>query len=257
MKNIFKIIGVVSISILLGLTSCKKDTTSEPAQVNFRLTDGPGQYDNVYVDIQNIKIHSNTGGWQTPPNFNSGVYDLLELNNGLDTFLCSIDLPAGKISQIRLMLGDNNSVVVDGTTHSLNTPSGKESGVKLNLHEEFTAGVSYTVWLDFDAGKSVVETGNMSYNLKPVIRAFSGLTDGKLKGVVQPMSTDPVVYAVQGTDTLSAIPNSNGYFMMCGLGGAYDVHVVPNDTSYQTATFNGVQVNYGQINDLGSIQLQQ
>lgn len=257
MKNLLKIIGVVSISILVGLTSCKKDTKSDPAHVNFRLTDGPGQYDNVYVDIQNIKIHSNTGGWQTPTNFNAGVYDLLELNNGLDTFLCDVELPAGKVSQIRLMLGNNNSVVVDGTTHALNTPSGQESGIKLNLHKEFAAGAAYTVWLDFDAGKSVVETGNASYNLKPVIRAYSDLTDGKLKGIVQPMSTNPAVYAIQGSDTLTAIPNSDGFFMICGLGGTYDVHVVPSDITYQNAIFNGVQVNYGQINDLGTIQLQQ
>lgn len=250
-----KTIGIVSLLLLFGVASCKKE--AGPTKVSFRLTDAPGQYDNVYVDIQDIKIHSNNGGWTSPTTFNAGVYDLIELNNGLDTFLCDVEIPAGEVSQIRLILGNNNSVVVDGVSQPLSTPSGKESGVKLNIHEDFAAGASYTVWLDFDAGRSVVDKGNGGYSLKPVIRAYSDLTDGRLKGIVEPMAADPVVYAIQGTDTLSAIPNSDGFFMFCGLGGSYDVSVVPNDTTYQTTVINGVSVNYGEINDLGTITLQQ
>lgn len=248
-------IGTISLLSILLLFSCNKDE-KEIARLNVRLMDNPGQYDNVFIDVQGIKIHSNSGGWHSPSNFNAGIYDLLEFNNGMDTLLCSLDLPAGKVSQIRLILGDNNSVVVDGNTSPLETPSAQQSGLKLNLHQDLHANESYTIWLDFDVAKSVVYTGNSSFILKPTIRAFSNLTDGKLKGVVEPMATQPVVYAIQGTDTLSAIPNNDGSFMFCGLGGTYDVAVVPTDSTYQTEQINGVQVTYGAINDLGVITLQ-
>ncbi len=253
MKTIFKTIGVMSIIMLIVLTGCKK--TDEYARLNVRLTDAPGQYDHVYIDIQGIEIHSDNGGWFSPSFFNAGVYDLLQFNNGADTLLCSIDMPVGKISQIRLILGNNNSVVVDSVSYPLSTPSAQQSGLKINLHEDLLADVSYTIILDFDAGKSIVQQGNGSYSLKPVIRAYSELENGKIKGIVQPMAAQPVVYAIQGTDTVSAIPNPDGFFMICGLNGTYDLFINPADPTYQAVTISGVQTAWGTITDVGIITL--
>lgn len=187
-----------------------------------------------------------------------GVYNLLDFRNGLDTLLLRADIPAGKISQIRLILGTNNSVVVDGKTESLNTPSAQQSGLKLNLKEEFEAGGSYDVWIDFDAGKSIVETGNGKFQLKPVIRAYSQLTDGRIKGYVQPVLAGIKVYATIGGETYSAIPAADGFYQFTGLPeGAYSITYDAALVTYVDVTVNNINVTYGQTVDLGTTVLVQ
>lgn len=248
------------------LTSCsKKDDDANPgngsaktANVTFYLTDDPADYDAVYVDIKQVEItmegHPAVGLQPVRP----GVYNLLDFRNGLDTLLLRADLPAGKISQIRLILGSNNSVVVNGQSHPLNTPSAQESGLKLNLHEEFAAGGAYTVWIDFDAGKSIVETGSGKYNLKPVIRAYSQQTDGRIKGYVLPGAALVTVYASNGTDAYAAIPAGDGYYMFTGLPeGNYTVTFDAAVASFIDVSVGNVAVTYGNTTDLGTTVLVQ
>jgi len=45
------------------------------------------------------------------------------------------------ISQFRFILGDDNTVVVDGITYPLKAPSGQQSGFKVNVDETLTDGV--------------------------------------------------------------------------------------------------------------------
>src|SRR6188474_3817123 len=93
------------------------DDEQQTARLDVRLTDAPGDYQEVNIDIQGVEVHTEDGsqnsGWTTLDAQN-GVYNILELTNGLDTLLASTELPPGKVSQIRLILGDNNTVVVDG-----------------------------------------------------------------------------------------------------------------------------------------------
>ena len=80
------------------------------AVLNIRLTDAPAAYDEVNIEIENVQIHvgdnQNEGGWHDVEIMNSGIYNLLEFNNGLDTLLASSYLPAGNASQMRLYLGE-------------------------------------------------------------------------------------------------------------------------------------------------------
>lgn len=195
-KAIF-LIFLLTTAIIFGFIRCTKDDKNQQkAHVELRLTDGPADYDAVFIDIRQVEI--NTGaGWQTFPVITPGIYDLLQLNNGLDTLLCSGELPVGNISQIRLILGTNNSIVVNGTGHVLQTPSAQQSGLKINVTQTLEAGMTYKIWLDFDAGKSIVEQGNGAYLLKPFIRGYTALTNGIISGTIQPVIALPVVYAMQ------------------------------------------------------------
>lgn len=244
---------------LLTFSACKKENESvdlnpsKKANVRFLLTDAPANYDAVYIDVQQIEVtmEGATAVNYTPAR--TGIYNLLNFRNGLDTLLLDASFPVGKIGQIRLILGENNSVVVDGQTYALNTPSAQESGLKLNLQQELVAGGSYNVWIDFDAGKSIVETGSGKYNLKPVIRAYSELTDGRIKGYVLPAAAMTTVYASNGTDTYTAIPNADGYFMFMGLPqGEYTVEYDAAVSTYVDLKFNNVSVTHGMTHDLGT-----
>lgn len=243
--------------------SCKKsdsNTTTNnnggTAKVSMHLTDDASVYDAVWVNIQSVEVTMEGSSAVTLTPVRPGMYNILNFRNGLDTLLLRADLPAGKIGQIRLILGDGNYVVVNGTSYSLNTPSAQESGLKLNLNQTFVAGGAYDIWIDFDASKSIVATGNGKYNLKPVIRAYSATTDGRIKGYVLPAGANTVVYVSDGVNTYSAIPASDGYYMFVGLpAGTYTVTFDATNTTYQDLIKTNVVVSYGVTLDLGTIVL--
>lgn len=240
--------------------SCKKEDNNNSAgtaKVSMHLTDAPADYDHLYLDIVAVELTMSGSSAVTLTPIRPGIYDILRFRNGLDTLLLRADLPAGTVGQIRLILGNNNSIVVDGVSYPLSTPSAQESGVKLNLNQTFVAGGAYDIWIDFDAGKSIVHTGSGVYKLKPVIRAYSSITFGKVKGYVLPLGAMATVYAVNGTDTASAIAASDGFFVINGLNaGSYQLLIVPGILALQTTTLVNVDVAYGVETNLGNIILQ-
>jgi hypothetical protein len=252
-----KIVLMIAVFAMCSFTACKKSSTqNNTAQMSMRLTDDPGNYDAVYLDIQQIGFTiSGQNEVMLTPN-RRGVYNILSFRNGLDTLLLNTSVPVGTIGQIRLVLGSNNSVVIGGVSYPLSTPSAQESGLKLNFQTTIVANASYTIWLDFDAGKSIVKTGNGSYKLKPVIRAYSALTNGQISGYVLPALAFATVYAINGADTAAAIPASiDGHFVISGLAsGSYLLVVSPAVAPYLTYSAN-VNVSYAVITDVGTITL--
>lgn len=221
---------ILSVFVTLSaivLSSCEKDdnnTSKNKATVQLMLTDAPAVYDAVLVDIREVRLHTETEGWVSVPLENPGVYNLLEFSNGLDVLLGTIEIEPGTLSQMRLVLGSENSVVIDGVSYPLSTPSGSTSGIKLNLHSQLEAGYVYRFWLDFDAARSVHVTGNGKYMLKPVIRMFTEASGGAVKGNVFPAEAAPLVTIFNQSDTLSAIPADNGFFLIPGVPeGVYTV----------------------------------
>lgn len=238
----------------LFLTACESD--SKNARLEVWLTDAPGDFEEVNVEIIGVEIHrsddNSESGWQALA-VEEGVYNLLELTNGLDTLLGTIEIPSGKISQIRLKLGDDNTIKVGGETFELATPSAQQSGLKLQVHKTLAEGITYKILLDFDVARSVVLTGSGSYKLKPVIRTIAEAQDGAIKGSVDPLTT-PAIYAISGLDTLgTTFADANGNFLIRGLAsGTYDVVLVPN-SNYMTATKDDVSVSLGQVTDVGTV----
>ncbi len=246
-------IAVLLAGLALVYSSCSKDSA---ARLEVRLTDSPGDYEEVNIDIQEVNVNSSDGnsGWISM-DIEGGTFNILELTNGIDTLLGAIELPAGKIEQIRLVLGSNNSVKVDGQTFDLSTPSAQQSGLKLNLHAELTEGITYKILLDFDAARSIVARGNGTYSLKPVIRAIEEATSGAIKGTVTPVDATPAVYAIAGTDTVAtAFADAMGKFLLKGIpAGTYTVSLVPG-SAYSPVQKTGVAVTLGNVTDLGTIE---
>jgi hypothetical protein len=255
MKTLIRLsLAFITLGAAFLITSCSSEGTS---RLEVRLTDAPGDYEAVNIDIQGVQVNSSDGntGWVSL-DIEEGVYDIRQLTNGLDTLLGSIELPAGRIEQIRLILGENNTVTIDGETYDLTTPSSQQSGLKLNLHADLAEGITYTVVLDFDAAQSVVERGNGLYSLKPVIRAIEESTSGAIKGMVTPIDAMPAVYAIAGSDTVATAfaDSTSGNFLVRGLpAGTYTVSIVPQ-SAYVTINQTGVVVTVGNVTDLGTIE---
>lgn len=161
------ITGFALIAFVLGFVSCKKDTYTE--KITVKMVDAPASYDSVNVEIVEVQMHSDAQGWVLIPT-QVGLYNLLELQNGIDTVLANIpQYPAGHVSQMRLILGNNNYIVTGGTVTPLALSSQDETGLKINLNYDFQANQAYEIMIDFDAASSIVTEGNGTLKLKPVI----------------------------------------------------------------------------------------
>ncbi|TAF64195.1 MAG: DUF4382 domain-containing protein [Cytophagales bacterium] len=244
-------------------TACNKNNGGT-SRLQVSITDAPADYDAINIDIQGVEIHTdgsagnNDKGWVKLDLLKPGIYNILDFTNGLDTLLTDVEIPSGKISQIRLVLGNNNTIKVSGKDYALATPSAMQSGLKLLINTTFEEGVTYKIILDFDAARSIVLSGNGSYSLKPVIRTIVKAETGGIKGTVSPLQADPVVYAISSAqDSVSAYPNKEGKFLVQGLkAGTYKVVLVPKE-GYQTKTLNNITVNIGSSTDLGTVTISQ
>ncbi|MGZ3865860.1 MAG: DUF4382 domain-containing protein [Bacteroidia bacterium] len=175
MKTRKIISGIAGVALTLCLfNSCKKETAPAPnssGKMGVKLTDAPGDFQQVNVDIKKVSVHMAGGSWIDLPT-NAGVYNLLTLQNGIDTTLVNTStLPAGQITQMRLLLGSNNTVMVDSAMYNLTVPSGSETGVKIIGNMVVHPSQTLIVTLDFDANASVILSGS-TYQLKPVIKTL-------------------------------------------------------------------------------------
>lgn len=253
----FFIVSLAMVSMMMA-AGCKKDK-NDPATVNFRLTDAPANYDALYIDVRGIEVQTNNQGWVTL-NSSLGVIDLLSLVNGKDTLIAGGQF-SGRISQVRLLLGSNNSIVVNGVTHSLDVPSGESSGLKINLQQELQAGATYEWTIDFDAAKSINVTGSGEFKLKPVLRAFASnvisgnASTGNIYGTVAPVTLASVCAISANNDTMCSMTSITGGFMIQGLDpGTYTVVVTPA-LPLNTRVVSNVSVVAAQSTDVGIVGL--
>jgi len=256
MKTIhFFIILLVGMTMMM-VTGCKKDKAN-PATVHFKLTDAPAEYDALYIDVRGIEVHTEANGWATI-NSSLGVIDLLTLVNGKDTLIATGEF-TGKISQVRLILGSNNSIVVEGNSYPLDIPSGQETGLKFNLQQELEAGAVYEWTIDFDASKSIVLTGNNNYKLKPVVRAFatgSTTTSGSIYGNVSPVAFASVCAISATNDTFCSMTSFTGGFTVQGLApGTYSVVIEPAAPLLNVKVVSNIVVTANQSTNIGLVIL--
>lgn len=226
------------------------------------LTDAPScGYDAVHVTIDRVRVHQSAGaadsdsGWSevvlSPPK----RVDLLTLTNGVLEELGQTQLPTGTYTQLRLVLAPNdaanplaNAVTpTGGAETALTTPSGTQTGLKLNADIAVAADKIADVVLDFDACKSVVKRGNSGqYNLKPVVAVTPVLSDAGLRviGYVDPalaLPTTNVSVQLAGVPAKATVPDATGKFVLYPVpAGNYDL--VVSAAGRVTAVMTGVPV---------------
>ena len=256
MKKILFYPAVILSMFSLLLFSCQKNdsNSSTKARLQVYLMDAPGDYQAVYIDIKDVLINvtgDTVNGWRSLQGVHAGSYDLLKLVNDDDTLLADAEIPSGRIHQMRLVLGTENYVKIEGTTQliKLETPSAQQSGLKLNIQQDIIDGILYKIVLDFDAAKSIVKTGNNKYILKPVIRTILNAVGGSIKGVVMPNSFQTAVYAVNGIDTVATTFTAlNGGYFIKGLPAAtYSLYYKPMDITYKDSVRTNISVLFNMV----------
>jgi hypothetical protein len=261
MRKMIRIaIAPIVAAAVFMFSACEDKTNQSYSGLTIKLIDAPANYEEVNLDVKGVEVHASnsadsTNGWTTL-NVASGVYNVLDLTNGVDALLASARIPSGEISQIRLILGNGNTVKVDGETLPITVPSSLKSGLKLNVHEVLLPEIDYTIVLDFDAARSIVQDGKGGYKLKPVIRTISTAISGAIKGSITPIESHPAIYALSGADTLaSCFPDESGSFLLKGVAtGTYTISIAPKEP-FVTKSIANIAVTNGAVTDLGAITI--
>lgn len=212
-KRSMPIVGLLSLfALFIGFTACNDlnlDVTEGKGQINFYMTDAndasksivtgsSAEFDDsqeplnqpienleeVNLEVLHLRILFTESAADTTESDSEAKWvdvevtpfriNLLDLSEA-DTLISEAELNEGFYSEVRLILGEDNDVVVDGETHSLKVPSGQQSGYKVKFGgEPLHSGEIMDLTIEFDAEQSVHVTGNGQYMLKPVLHAFKG-----------------------------------------------------------------------------------
>lgn len=262
---------IAGLAVLAGCGKQSPTSTGGMGTLRMQLTDDPAAYDAIILEVLEVAVNRGEAVEDASEGGDPGTsewvvlssepasYDLLTLRNGVFTTLAVSEVPAGHYSQVRLKLGDGSTIVVDGVSHDLKVPSGMQSGYKLIGGFDVPAGGTIDVAIDFDASRSVVQTGAGAYLLKPTARvvAAPAVTTGSIRGAVNPDDVIVTVFAISAGDTVAsaATVEGNGAFVLPMLApGTYDVALHPSAT-YADSTISGVGVTAGVVSDLGTIDL--
>ena len=286
MKHLLRLCLACGIIFLFAyLFSCQKekgfkeDIPEGQQRVKIFLSDNPVNYDAVNVDIQQVIVQVIPDSCRGRDNNNNdcfddneyrcsiwdtldiraGVYNLLNLSNGTDTILANGLTLSGRVNKIKLVLGDNNSVVIDSVSYPL-TLWGSQHTVTLQVKGadiDELSPAELQLWLDFDAGGSIVKVSNNHFVLKPKIKIFVPDLTASIKGKILPGDARAVVSAIAGGDTLVAIPkHHNGEFKIRGLkDSTATIFINATAGNYRDTTITGVSLKAGKQTDIGTIVL--
>ena len=152
------------------------------------ITDAPpdlATIDHVYISLGSVDVHvvdkedkesgdkEDPNKWQTVEP-RAGRIDLMALQNDVTQTLGELDLPGGKITQIRLFIdeeAENEVIQKDGQVCALDLSSVDKTGLKINHpFKAIDVEERVRVVVDFDLKESIDQEGDCSYALKPVIK---------------------------------------------------------------------------------------
>jgi hypothetical protein len=252
-------LAVLAVPLAVALAGCADD--SDPptgpgpgttGHVTVRMVDAPAHYDNVNIVITSVQILSGAT-WVTVRS-DSTTYDLMLLRDGVVASLASGNVAVGTYSAVRLGIGASSTVVEHGATYPLQIGM---SFYQLGGNFSIAAGDTADVVLDFDVARSISSSGPGQYTLHPTIRIVVNpeTTTGRLIGRLLPAGVDATLYAILGTDTVTATyPRSDGRFTFWPLlPDTYQV-AVDVETGYRDTVLTG-DVQVGVWDDFGDIQL--
>ncbi len=292
------IAGLIAIGCSSGGSSA---TSTQAAAVSVSLSDPAtcqapnGPYKAVYVTITDVKASTNANAPANDPSFVDLTPNLasspMQVNllgpAGGQCFLAmlgsKVELQAGNYQQIRIILAPDSQgasiannqcgnyancvVTSNGTAHDLALSSEAQTGLKIPSGQiangQFTvaAGQTEDLDIDFNTCSSIIQEGNGTYRLKPVLHAGEmSTTSTSINGTVvsslggKPITSGPVVVAAEQKDAngidrimMSTLTDSNGNFVFCPLpAGTYDI-VAVGPASLANGTVPGVAYSAGVV----------
>jgi Domain of unknown function (DUF4382) len=284
--------AIVGITAVLSIVACNKNNSSNSnpnipkgeSQLSVYMTDAPVQYDSVLINVQMVVVEVDTSTTQNAPDnphqwdndwcgqgrgprnssviwdtlsITPGIYNLLALRNGTDTLLSSSLITTGKILKIKILIGSGNEVFIDSTADYPLVVFGPSPWFTINVSRTDVANVTNNelkLWLDFNLNRSIFFWSGTFY-LSPYIVVFNDQVMAKVEGTVLPHGAGALVEAIQGSDTLYAIPWYSGQYEIRNVPtGTYSL-TFKGENGYQDTTISGIVVDSTRVVQVPTITL--
>lgn len=263
------LIPLFAAALAISITACKKEDiqpnsngTTSPSQSNqfkVRMTDAPGDFASLDVEILKVEAYLQDSGWVTLNN-NAQVVSVLDLTNGAETTIAyEGSAEAGIYTQLRLTFGNQTNLMLFGSNGSgmlqANLNFGSTNQVVIEIDEEISSTSQADVLLDFQVAESIIEQ-SQQYILDPVITEIEDESTG-LRGEVQGAANAMIVLS-DGQNEFSTFINAQGNFLLRGIPqGTYNMIVSEmdgGDNVQDQVELSGILITQGEISQAGTIQ---
>lgn len=251
MKKLISLL--VSAILVFGFASCKKDKDAPGKSFKVRMTDTPGDFIQLNVQITSVDVYSQSQGWVNVSSQTQSV-NIVSLTNGAEIELANAtNISVGTYTKIRITFASQASIMLVGGNSSLSlTWTGGQQQVEIAINAQVTGSVGANILLDFNVAQSVTEVGGV-YFINPFISIIADEHTG-VKGKVTGASA-AMVKLHNGGNSYSTYINANGNFLIKGMApGTYTASVMAAG-SLQVHEVDNVVVSQGQITSMGDINL--
>lgn len=267
--------------MLFSFSACEKDELkpdpdgqAAPGTFAVNMTDAPGDYDALAVQIINVEAYLEGSGWVSLNN-EAQVVSVLELTNGAETQLAmESDAQAGVYSKVRLTFGDEHSLSFDSGTDlgfdlggltgganatvDLQWEGASSHQVVIDIDEEVSANAGAEILLDFHVMESIIQNGQ-EYVINPMVTLIADASTG-VHGQIEGAASAAVVVS-NGQSTFSSYTDASGHFLVRGMAdGIYNITLMPSQAGQgaleyaENQSFEGVVIVKGEITQMGTIQ---
>jgi len=262
-ETIMKRILVFTLMIVCAgftIQSCKKDNKVSQGKMEVRMTDSPGDFVALNVEIVKIEAYLENSGWVTI-NETSKEINILDLTNGAEVTIASATtVQPGTYTKLKVTFSGENSLTFNGgsgqNTVNLSFGGGFSGNVEVPIHCTVTTGVTSSILLDFNVGSSIAQAGG-GFTMNPVIVEIADPSTG-VQGNISGTEKAAVTLS-NGSYNASTFTNVNGYFLIKGVpDGTYQMKIEAKAQGEILASQKSIQnvtITKGQIKSMGSIQI--
>jgi len=153
---------VLTLSVLV--TNCSKDemdSKNDLTGITVKLKSTVGTYDKVYIDIEDVQfrvkedIHA-SNAWLSLDIINQGTYNANDLREDSELLLVNnSEIESTYIYEIRLILGDNNFMDINGVLMSLDVTELGDARPSNIVGTELITNRFYDFIIDLDIDESI------------------------------------------------------------------------------------------------------
>lgn len=280
----FKTLSMLALGAAVTLTSCKKDddtpssaNSSQPDQsFNVRMTDNPGNYERLDVELASVAVLNSNNEWVTLNN-NTQTVAVLDLTNGNEKQIAfSSNVEADTYSKVKLKFTQNNTLELNAAASaglsssiinvglnvgaSSSTSTTITDSVMIDINQSVSSSSSADILIDFNVAESVIED-NGTYMIDPVITLVADERTG-VQGSIENDIRAALMFESNSNSsiTYSGFTNEDGEFLIRGMAdGTYTLTVMTDEEESATLngsyTINNVTVVDGDITQMGEVSL--
>lgn len=144
------------------MMSCTEDSGFQQisdTSISIKILSSSALYEGVFLEIKDIQVQTkpdeqDPSSWVSLSSPNIGVHDFSNMSNGSELiFVEDLNIPARHIYRLKLILGDENAMIVDNILVAIETPDpvNKESINIVDKSLDMNKAYEFTMFFELDA----------------------------------------------------------------------------------------------------------